>query len=315
MSLSPRERAAVVAAYLTLCVVWGTTYNAIKLAVEVFDPFYYSAVRFMVSGLLMFGLARVMRVPFPGRMAEYVPLAVTGVMLLVGGNGLLSMAAMTVPSGITSVISPLAPIGIALMALFLPDEERLSWKGWFGVLVGGVGVVALFWEELGQASLVAARGALMLMGCCFFWSLASVLQRRYARLPHPVIVAAGQMLSGGLGLLAVFAFRGQAVHAHVTASAVVAVVYLIVVGGCVGFFCWAYLVSKMPVARAATYGYVNPAVALLVGWLFLGESFAAHQLAGMGLAVAGVAIVNIGRRPTRTPPLGAPVASPGLPPR
>lgn len=315
MSLTPRERAGVIAAYLTLCVVWGTTYNAIKMAVAVFDPFYYSGVRFIVSGLLMFGLARALRVPFPRRASEFVPLAATGLMLLVGGNGLLSMAAMVVPSGITSVISPLSPIVIALMSLCLPGEDRLRWKGWAGVLLGGVGVVALFWKELSQGSLVAASGAIMLMGCCFFWSLASVLQRRYARLPHPVIVAAGQMLSGGIGLLAIFAFRSEAAHAPITAEAIGAVLYLILVGGCLGFFCWAYLVSKIPVARAATYGYVNPAVALLVGWLFLGESFAAHQLAGMALAVAGVAIVNLGRNPTRPAPTVAPIASPGLPPR
>ena len=297
MSLSRRERIGVIACYVTLCVVWGTTYNAIKLSVEVFDPFFYSAVRFILSGLIMLALGAALRVPFPKRAAEYAPLVVTGLMLLVAGNGLLSMAAMEVPSGITSVISPLAPIVIALMVYFVRGEERLAWRGWVGVLLGSAGVLLIFCDELQQASLVAARGALLLMGCCFFWSLASVLQRRYARLPHPIVVSAFQMLSGGLGLMVVFAFRGEATHAPVTARAIGAVAYLVIVGGCVGFYCWAYLISKIPVARAATYGYVNPGVALLVGWLWLGERFETHELAGMGLALLGVVIVNLGKRP------------------
>jgi drug/metabolite transporter (DMT)-like permease len=313
VNLSPRERAGVVACYLTLCLVWGTTYNFIKVAVGVFDPFFYSAVRFILSGLLMVGLALALRAPWPRRPAEYAPLVVTGLMLLVGGNGLLSMAAMEVPSGITSVISPLAPIVIALMASLLPDEERLSLKGWVGVAVGAAGVLLLFRDELRRLSPIAARGMLLLLGCSFFWSLASVIQRRHARLPHAIVVAAVQMLAGGLGLLAVFAFRGEPTHAPVTRAAVGAVAYLVVVGGCVGFSCWAYLVSKVPVARAATYGYVNPAVALLVGWLFLGETFLGHHLAGMALAIAGVVIVNVGRRGDRPPALAAPIAAPAEP--
>jgi len=301
MAPSRRERIAVVVCYVTLCVIWGTTYNAIKLAVEVFDPFFYSAVRFILSGLIMLALGAVLRVPFPRRVAEYVPLVVTGLMLLVAGNGLLSMAAMEVPSGITSVISPLAPIVIALMVYFVRGEERLNWSGWIGVLLGAAGVILIFLEEIQQASLIKARGALLLMGCCFFWSLASVIQRRYARLPHPILVAAFQMLSGGLGLMAVFAFRGAPTHAPVTMQAIGAVAYLVIVGGCVGFYCWAYLISKIPVAQAATYGYVNPGVALLIGWMWLGEQFKANQLTGMGLALVGVVIVNFGKRPEAQP--------------
>jgi drug/metabolite transporter (DMT)-like permease len=121
----------------------------------------------------------------------------------------------------------------------------------------------------------------------------------------PIIIAGCQMIVAAISLCFIFPVWGPAVHAPVTSRHIIALVYLITIGGCLAFFCWAYLLSKVPVARAITYGYINPVVALLVGWLLLGEVFQAFHIAGMGLTVVGVTIVHLGKRPKPLPPSGA----------
>ncbi len=281
-------------AYVTLAIVWGSTYNAIRVAVEVFNPFFYSAVRFVSSAVAMLAIAAALGVRFPRGVRPYLGMAASGVLLIFLGNGLLSVAEMKVQSGIASVLSALSPITVALLVYLLPGEERLKPLGWAGVTVGFLGVVALFWDGLAKSEWTGGEGVLLVSG--FFWSAGSVVARRSVKEGHPLIVAGVQMLAGGSALAIAFPFWGPPVHSPITALSIGAVVYLAVVGGLIGFGCFAYLLSKVPVARASTFGYINPAVALLIGWLFLGEVFSAHQLAGIGLVLLGVVLVHVAAR-------------------
>jgi drug/metabolite transporter (DMT)-like permease len=296
MPLTPQERAGAVAAYATLAFVWGSTYNAIKVAVEAFNPFFYSGVRFVVSGLLLLGVAAMLRIPFPRRWGELAPMVATGFLFLVTGNGLLSVAEMQVKSGVASVISPLAPIFVALMVYAVPGEERLSLRGWFGILLGLAGTFLLLADRLDREAFMLGTGQVLLLLCCASWSLGAVVQRRAAVRVHPLLMAGFQMLAGGLMLMLVWPATGPAAHAPLESRHWLALAYLILVGGSAGFFSYAYLLTKVPVARASTYGYVNPVVAVLIGWVLLDEVLLSHQLLGMGVCLVGGAIVHVSKR-------------------
>jgi drug/metabolite transporter (DMT)-like permease len=251
-------------------------------------------VRFLIAGLLMLALCPLVGARMPAR-GEWRHLAVLAFFYLIVGNGALCWASQHVKGGIASIVSPLSPLVVATVMAILPRGERLRPLGWFGLVAGFGGVVVLVWDKLTESTVVASMGELMLFVACLGWSAGTIYARFYSQRFHPLTLTTFQMLIGSAGLLGMAALHGPFLRAAASAWTWGAFAYMILVGGCLAFVAFTYLIQKMPATRAATYGYVNPAVALAMGAWLLDETYALHQLAGSAVIVAAVFLVHFSK--------------------
>jgi len=291
----PRVR--LVVAYLSLFIVWGSTYLAIRIGVMDIPPALLAGMRFLVSGSILVGAGRFGNRPFPSTSTGWRHLAVIGLFLLVGGNGLVVWAEQWVPSGLAALIVATVPLFMSSIDAVIPGGHRLSGLGWVGILIGFGGVVVLVSPSLGILSgeQIDIGGIIGLVCASFFWSTGSIYSKR-----HPVggdiFVNTGiQMLAGGLVLTAIGLAAGEWASIRWTTSGVLAVVYLILFGSIVGFTAYAYLLRHVPAAKASTYAYVNPIVAVILGALILAEPVDFRTVIATAVILGGVAIVQLAR--------------------
>ena len=283
---------------LALAVVylaWGTTYLAIREGVRTLPPGLFGGLRVAAAGavLLAWLALRGQRTTLPWRelRAEWL----VGALLFVGGNGLVTVGMKTVPSGVASVLTATTPLWMVLLEAGSPRGERLALRGWLGLLLG-LGGVALLWAGKGQGAAVAGVGPLLLLGSALAWSVGSFLHR-HRRGPTPLLLsAAWQMLLGGgtLALIGLAAGEAGGLSAErLTPRAVVAFFYLLTVSSLVAFVAYLWLLRHVSAALAGTYAYVNPAVAVLLGWLLADEALTPALVGGLAVILAGVALVRM----------------------
>lgn len=288
--MTPREKAFALAAYLFLCIVWGSTYIGIRAIVQSMSPFWFGGLRFLACGAIMFGLCLAVKAPLPKK-GEWLPLFVMALLFLLIGNGALCWASTRVKGGIASIVSPLSPLFIATIMAALPRGERLRPLGWLGIALGFVGVVVLVWDKL-SANFDASLGEIGLLVSVFGWASGTIYARFFGPRYHPFTLTTFEMLFGGAGLLLVACFEGPLWIGAPDSRTWIWFAYMVLVGGCMAFVAFTYLVQKVPATKAGTYGYVNPAVALLMGAWFLGETYALHQLVGSATIVVAVILVH-----------------------
>ncbi|HUM01975.1 MAG TPA: EamA family transporter [Thermoanaerobaculia bacterium] len=278
------------AAYLTVSVVWGSTFLGIAVALRSFTPWGVVSVRFTVASILCLALGRLLGEARPSR-AVAGHLAVSGAVLLGVCNAIVTWAELHVPSGLAAVLCAPVPIVLALLSL---RTERLGARGWAGVLLGFAGVVVLTAPERSAgASLAAAVGILL---STVLWAWATLHMKRHVSGGGPLTNAGIQMATAaGIALLAAGP-TGGFLRAPLAPEAVGALLYLAVVGSCLAFTAFGVLTRLWPPARAGTYAYLNPAIAVLLGAALLGEPLGLRLLLGMAVLLAGVALVQIRRR-------------------
>lgn len=299
MGLVDRRSAGVVAALATVYVVWGSTYLAIALAIETLPPLLTAAVRFLVAGALLYALARRFDAPPAQRpdRRQWLAAAVTGAFLLSIGNGGVTWAQQTVPSGVAALVIASIPLWIAVLgrAFF---RERLSLLAAVGIGVGFAGV-ALLVNPVGGA--IDPVGGLLLVLAAAGWSVGTLLSRGTRLTVSPLVGAGMQMLCGG-ALLAVAGVAagelGEIRPAEVSSRSVVGLLYLIVFGSIVAFSAYVWLLRNAATSLVATYAYVNPVVAVFLGWLVLDEAISARTLVAGGIVLAAVALI-VSARPAR----------------
>lgn len=286
-----------VAAYLTVCFVWGSTYVAIRMAVESLPPLIMVGARSVLAGAIMVAFALARGVPVP-RTRTLVPLAAAALLLFVGGQSMLAAGETRIQSGQAAVIGALQAMvmPLAAWAIGAAGVPRLS--TWLGLLLGFAGVVVLVNPGAGTVNLA---GLACVLTSVVSWSLGGAMARRWPM--GDVAMGSGlQMMIGGLGCLALSvpagAWQGFAIGA-VTQRSVVGFFYLASVGSLVGFSAFAWLVQIWPPARVATYTYVNPVVALVLGSLIAGEGLTMRDLVATFIILAGVAVVMAGARVAR----------------
>jgi drug/metabolite transporter (DMT)-like permease len=298
-------RVAVPLALLALYVVWGSTYLAIRYALESWPPFMLAAVRFLFAGGLMYAWLRLRGATPPTR-RQWRNAAVTGVLLLLLGNGLVCYAELSVPSGIAAVMVASMPLFAALfegMYGHWPHRREV-----LGLVVGFMGVVVL---NLGSGLSGARLGALALIVAAMAWALGSAWSKRQDMPKGPMNTAA-QMLCASVAL-AITAFgTGERLPTHPSLHSTLAVAYLAVFGSIIAFSAYLYLLKTVRPALATSYAYVNPPVAVLFGVMLGGEHVGPLDLAGMAIILVGVSIVVLTRGNPRTPPGTArPMPRPG----
>ena len=283
------ERSRILLALAAVYLIWGSTYLAIRYALDGFPPLFLAGARYAVAGAVAYAIARARGAQHPTRL-QWRSAAIVGT-LLVFGNGCVVIAEQWVASGIAAVAIASVPLWIALFAgLFGRWPSRGEWIG----LSVGLGGVALL--QTGGDLRASPAGALILTVSCVSWSLGSIYSARLP-LPKGLISSAAQMLAGGLVLLAAALIRGERVTAAPPAHAVAALAYLTVFGSIVAYTAYQFLLSRVRPTLAATYAYVNPVVAVGLGAAVAGESVAPRALGALALILFGVAMLALRRQP------------------
>ncbi len=282
--LAPR-RVLLIAAYAAVCVIWGSTYYGIRVALEGFPPFLIGAMRFLAAGAVLLAIARVRGEALP-RAREWGAALVTGTLFFALGNGLVNLAEQSVSSGLASVLVATMPLWATAWARVFGDRPTAG-----EVLGVGLGLVGVAILELGGDLRASPRGALFLLLAPMCWALGSLASKR---LPAPRATFArtgAQMLAGGLVLLLLSLGAGERVAAAPSASAILAVAYLAVLGSLVGFTAFSYLLAHTRPAVATSYAYVNPVIAVALGVALAGEHFGLTSAVGAVVILGAVCLV------------------------
>jgi drug/metabolite transporter (DMT)-like permease len=290
-------------------VVWGSTYLAIRIADRTMPPFLSAAVRFLVAGLL---LAAV--IGWRSRRAERSALRITrrellsavlvGLLLLVGGNGLVVLAETVTPSGLTALLIAAVPLWVVLLRAAFGDRPRRATV--VGVLLGFAGLIVL--TVPGTGGSVKLSGVIGVIIASVLWSVGSFASSRLPMPVNPFTASAYEMLAGGIGDLLLGLGRGEQHRVHLAAISTgswLALAYLVLFGSIVAFTAYAWLLQNAPLSLVSTYAYVNPVVAVALGWLILSEPISLPIALGGAIVVAGVGVVvstERRRAPAPVPP-------------
>ncbi len=290
----PSSRTQIVLAFAAVYVLWGSTYLAIRFGVETIPPFLMAGMRHSVAGILLFAWVRLSGTPAPAP-RQWLPAAVVGALLLLGGNGLVSWAEKRVPSGLAALIVASVPIWLTLLH-GLQKRSRPHGVVILGLAAGLAGLAFLVAPgKFAGGSHVDLAGAGALLSAALFWAIGSLYARR-AKLPSSTLLAtAMEMLTGGAALLLVSGllqeWRGFSLG-DVSTRSWLALGYLIVAGSLVGFTAYIFLLGATTPARVGTYAYVNPIVAVFFGWAFASEAVTARMVIA-ALAILGAVAVII----------------------
>jgi drug/metabolite transporter (DMT)-like permease len=275
-----------------VCVFWGTTYLGIRVALESYSPVALMGIRYTISGGIMLIVARVMGVHLP-RGRELWQTALFGVCALGIGTGTLSWAELTIPSGLAALFCTTSPFWMVGIEALMPEGEPLHAPTILGMLVGLGGVVFLVARTAlglhGPTHEMVTAFVLLQLGLGG-WALGSILQRKQASRAHPFVSGAVQQFATGI----VFLIATVVFHARMTWTprGMGAVAYLAMFGGIVGYSAFVYSMANLPIAIASLYNYVNPVVAVALGWVFFREAFGVRECIAMALIFIGVAIVK-----------------------
>lgn len=293
---------AVWSGLLVLYVVWGSTYLGMKLAIDTLPPFVMGFIRFIPAGLLLAGGVAIRSrgtIARPTR-EQVRDAGIVGTLLLLGGTGLVAWGQQTIPTGIAALLIGLVPLWLAIFGRVL-FGDRVPPLAAVGIAVGLVGVAILAWPAGGVDDLDPA-GLLALIVSPLFWSLGTLYAAKRAVLPRPALFSTGiQMIAGGIAFLVAALITGETTGfdlSTVSATSWFGIVYLVVVGSLIGFTTYAWLLTVAPLRRVSTYAYVNPVVAVLLGWLVLGEALTVRTLVASVVIVVAVALIVTARSRT-----------------
>lgn len=288
------DRKLALIAWITVCFVWGTTYLAIRIALESVPVALLAGLRWTAAGVLLAAIAPLMGQRLPG-VKTWGGLALVGFLMNVVGNGLVVWAVQFVASGLAAVVVAMVPFWAVFIEAVLPKGERLSARVLSGLTLGFLGIVVLVWPELmntGAGGRGFLFGVLALQLACFGWALGTSYTKRHPGTSGPLASSAMQMLFGGLMLLAMGTAAGEWQALAFTPRTAGAMIYLTLVGSIVGYSAYLYALKHLPVSTVSLYAYVNPIIAVVLGTLILSEPFDLRIVVGAALVFAGILVVR-----------------------
>jgi drug/metabolite transporter (DMT)-like permease len=293
-----REKFAPLAAWAAVCFFWGTTYLAIRVGLETLPPVLFGGLRFLTAGAVLFTIVRLWsgaRLP-KGR--EWFDQAVVGLALLGLGNGLVVWAEQWIPSGPAALLVATGPFWVMGLERFLREGERLRARAVVGLLIGFGGLALLVAPNLYGTSVGANYlwGMLALQAACAAWSIGSVYAKHHPTGVAPLMGASIQMLVAGSVLVLTGVTLGEWKDVHFSPRSLGAFLYLIVFGSIIAYGSYTYAVQKLPLSLVSTYSYINPVIAVLLGWVVLSEQLGWRVVAAMLIILCGVALVKGGRK-------------------
>jgi drug/metabolite transporter (DMT)-like permease len=297
------SRAQIIAAFASIYVIWGSTYLAIRYAVETMPPFVMGGARFLVSGTLLYLWSRYRGAPRPTRI-HWRNAIIAGGFLLLGGNGAVVWAEQFVPSGLTALLVSILPFWLVIIEWVRPPRRRPSGAVLVGLVLGFVGIIVLVGPSgVGGHGNVAPLGALVLILGSLSWAIGSFWARD-AQLPESGLLTTGmEMLGGGALMMIVGALSGEFAHFHVhviSKASAIGLLYLVTFGSLLGFTSYIWLLDKVSPARLGTYAYVNPLVAVMLGWAIAGERLSIRTGVAAAIVICAVALITTARSTTET---------------
>lgn len=297
-------------ALIALYIVWGSTYLAIRFAVETMPAFLHAAIRFLISGAILFIWRRAAGDAVPTK-ANWKSTAIVGTLLLLGGNGLVALAEKNIPSGIAALVISTSPFWLVLFESLRAGGTKPNWQSIFGLIIGFSGVFLLIGpaDITGSSQHFNTSSVIMLLIAPFLWSFGSIYARG-ADMPKSTLMSTGmQMLAGSVSLFIVSVITGE-LHgfsfAAVSTRSWLGLIYLITFGSLVGFVAFGWLLHNAPVSLTSTYAYVNPVVAVFLGWLLANEELNSRVVLASAIIIGSVIFINWARQltvKTKTEPL------------
>lgn len=286
-------------ALIALYIVWGSTYLAIRFAVETMPPFLHAGLRFLISGLILVLWRRAAGDTMPTRI-QWRSLAIIGTLLLLGGNGLVSFAEQRIASGIAALIVGTVPLWLVLIEALRPGGVKPTGLAVIGLIVGFGGIYLLIGpSDLTGTLQFDAIGTVAVIFASFFWSLGSIYSRN-AELPaSALMMTGGEMIAGSVPIFLVSLVLGEWKGfnlAQVSTTSWLALLYLIAFGSMIGFVAYIWLLQNAPISIVATYAYVNPLVAVLLGSWFAREPLTPRILVAAGIIIGSVVFINWARQ-------------------
>ena len=280
--------------WLVLCGIWGSTWLFIKLGLEDLPPFTFAAIRFIIAVAIVFSVIRIRGLALPRARADWILLAVTGILSFGFNYGLVFWGEQYITSGLAALLQATTPAFGLVFAHFNLPGERLSWTKIGGVVLGVFGVAVVFSNQLAVAGRQALAGSVALLLSSIFVAYSNVLVKKHGKNLNPAIMTLGQMLFGLLLLLvASITLEGNPLRYHWTPMAVIALLYLAIVGSVIAFLLYYWLILNMDVTKSMLIALVTPVVAVILGMIVLNEEFGWRTLAGGAMIMLGIAFIVI----------------------
>jgi drug/metabolite transporter (DMT)-like permease len=294
MSTQPRP----IIAYLALaavCIIWGTTYLALRVGVTQFPAFLFSVLRFLLAGPILLGIALTIgKGKFPNKQLM-IHQAIAGLFMVTFGISIVGWAEMYVSSGLAAIICSMMPIWVILINISLNKDDRPTFPIVLGLLIGLSGIILIFGEHLSDFSNSGYTfGIILTFLANISWAVGSVWIKKNNGNSNPFVNAGLQMFFGGLFLIPLSLIFDDYKMIHWSTGVVGSLVYLILIGSVAAYACYSYAIKKLPMTIVSLYAYINPIVAVILGWLVLGEKFNVRIGVAILITIAGIYIVNKG---------------------
>ena len=290
----PKEDLKAFLAWINVCVIWGTTYLVIRIGVQHLPPMLFAGIRWIIAGSIFIVFMKWKGKALP-KANEIVHLAIVGLALLGLGNGLVVVSEQWIPSGLTALLLSTVPFGIVGLESLLPKGPKLNLTIIAGLIMGLLGVFLIFKGEVKYLLVVENRlGILGIMMAVFFWSLGSIYSKYKKVNVHPLMGASVQMLVAGTAMAIVGVSLGELQKITLEMKGFLSLAYLITVGSWGGYGSYIYAIAHLPLSLVATHAYVNPIIALFLGWLILDEELNLQIIIAAFVILVGVSIVRHG---------------------
>ena len=287
-------------AWIAVCIIWGTTYLAIRVGVASLPPMLFAGLRWLIAGTIFLFYLRLRGQKLPGR-EDILPLAIVGILLLGFGNGLVVIGEKWVSSGLTALLITTTPFWLVGIESFLIRGPKINLFIIVGLLLGLAGVTLIFgnhWEELLDASYLI--GIFCILGAVVAWAFGSVYSKYRKVNVHPLMGAATQMIIAGAAQVLLGLILGEASKFEFTNDGFLAFAYLTLIGSIFGYGSYIYSIAHLPLSLVSTYAYINPVIALFLGWLILGERLDLVIGIAAIIIIMGVILVKQGSKKQTT---------------
>jgi drug/metabolite transporter (DMT)-like permease len=300
----------IVIAFAAVYLIWGSTYLAIRFAIESIPPYLMGGVRFLLAGGILYAVLRWRGVPAPSRW-QWRGAAIVGGLLLWGGNGGVMVAEQYVPSSLAALIVAMVPLWMVLLNWRWGDRVRPNFGTALGVGLGLLGIILI--AAPGQSAAEGAVnpiGLLILVGASLSWSIGSLYARKAALPSNALLSTAMEMLAGGAMMLVAGLLLGQGAQIrldHISLLSLSALGYLVVFGSLIGFTAYVWLLKVTTPARVSTYAFVNPVVAVFLGWALAGEELSLRVLLAAAIIIIAVMLITLNQTTRSAPTAPAPI--------
>lgn len=287
------DQLKVTVAFIILCLVWGTTYLGIRVAVEYMPPFFLSGVRHVLAGFIFVVPFVIKQSPFPP-LKDFRYIFLAGVLMIVLGNGLVCWSEQYISSGLAALIGAVCPILINLLSIYFFRDTRVNTRTIAGFLLGLAGISILFIDSLKDLLDPRYRlGVILIMAANLAWAFGTISIRKHP-IKSNVFLATGlqMIIAGAINILISIIFEKQVSVFEMAPAGIYALLYLILIGSVLGYGSFNYVLRHMPPARASVHGYINTIIAVLLGWLLLDEKLTIGMFLAMIVVLSGVYMVN-----------------------